>query len=346
MAKLYAGELVKLLQEQYDVDPKMSSMFWGQPGIGKTECVNGFAESMRTKYSDFFCLIYITSQMESIDYSMPYVLKKEDGTFTYKKIPISDLCFDPDARGVLFFDELPNAAPDVQKATQSIQTDRKIGEMRLPEGVMIIAAGNYKTDRAGSNGLLSALANRFEHYFVEPSFDGFFTWGMKNGVHHSVLSYLKLHENNLHNFKPDRERNPTPRIWARVSKYMHYYETKATKSDFVRRRVASMVGDEIAGEFMQHLRCFDQFPTREEILRDPMKAKLPAATDVKYALSIAVYNWLDEKNRDPLIDYIMRMNLEFQGMVFKQCKENKPKIIINNKKFTEWSKQHLDLLTA
>jgi hypothetical protein len=344
LSALYVSEIPALLKEQYTVNPKMSSMFWGEPGLGKTESVYQFAEDMKKIYPDFFCNTFITSQMESIDFSMPYVFKKEGDVAVYKKIPIQDFVMAENARGVIFLDELPNAAPDVQKASQSIQTDRAIGDQRLPDGVMILAAGNYKKDRAGSNGLLGALANRLEHYYVTPNFEGFFKWGMKNGLHHSILSYLKMHEQNLHNYKSDEERNPTPRIWARLSQYMHFYDKHS--SDFTRRRVASLVGDSIAIEFMQHLRCFDQFPSKEEIIRDPQKAKLPKDVDVQYALAIAIFNWLDGKNRDPLIEYMLRFNLEFQGMVFKQCKEHKPEVIINNKQFTQWSTKHLDLLTA
>jgi hypothetical protein len=339
---LYVNEIVSMLEETYSIDPKLAPMMWGPPGIGKSEAVHQFAEKMKSVHPDFFCLIYITSQMESIDYSMPFVI--QGGEFPiYKKIPISDFVFKPDARGIVFFDELPNAAFDVQKATQSIITDRKIGEARIPEGVMIVAAGNYKTDKAGSNGMLSALNNRMEHWYLEPSFEGFFEIGVKRGFHHSVLAYLKMNETNLHNFKPENERNPTPRIWEKVSKYMHHYDSN--DSPFIRRRIASLVGDEIANEFMSSLRMLKEFPTLSEIEKRPDTCKLPNQSDIQYALSLFCLNKITKGNRDSIIKYLMRFNLEYQGMIFRQIRQHKPDMLVNNADFTKWAKANIDILT-
>ena len=344
MSAVYVGEIAQCIREAYHVSPKNTPMFWGPPGVGKTHGVLEARDLLAKEYENFEIAIFITSQMESIDFSMPTIITTKEGVKSYVKLPISDFILLPNTRKIIFFDELPNAAPDVQKAAQSIITDRKIHETKLPDGVMLVAAGNRKEDRAGSNNLLSAHANRLEHYDVKSDFQDWEKWAMRVGIHHSILSYLKVFPQNLYKFDVNNPRNPTPRVWEALSNYMYYYEKH--QSEFVRRRIASRVGDSIAGEFMAHLRHFEKFPTKEEIIKDPESARLPSEGDVQYALTIAILNWSDKKTASKMIQYALRLNKEFQGTYFTQLKKFKPECAADQPEFTKWAHANLHLIKA
>jgi hypothetical protein len=69
--------------------------------------------------------------------------------------------------GILFLDEL-NAAPSmVQAAFYQLVLDGALGEYTLPDGCIIVAAGNRDSDRAHTTRMPTPLRNRFVHLDVE-----------------------------------------------------------------------------------------------------------------------------------------------------------------------------------
>lgn len=63
----------------------------------------------------------------------------------------------------LFLDELNACSHEVQKAFYSLILERRIGEYRLPEGSIVIGAGNRAQDNAITRPMSSALVNRMFH---------------------------------------------------------------------------------------------------------------------------------------------------------------------------------------
>ena len=68
-----------------------------------------------------------------------------------------------DGKGILFLDELNMAPPVMQGVAQQLILDRKIGSYKVPEGWLILSAGNRKEDRASVFEMPSPSANRFIH---------------------------------------------------------------------------------------------------------------------------------------------------------------------------------------
>lgn len=64
---------------------------------------------------------------------------------------------------VLFLDELNACTQEVQKAFYSLIHERRIGEYHLPEGSIVIGAGNRAEDSAIVKTMSSALLNRMFH---------------------------------------------------------------------------------------------------------------------------------------------------------------------------------------
>lgn len=64
---------------------------------------------------------------------------------------------------VLFLDELNACSQYVQKAFYSLIHERKFGKYHLPEGSIIVGAGNRAQDSAIVKNMSSALINRMFH---------------------------------------------------------------------------------------------------------------------------------------------------------------------------------------
>ena len=67
-------------------------------------------------------------------------------------------------KGILFLDEISCAAPATQSALLRVVLERTVGDLKLPDGVRIIAAANPPDTAAGGWELAEPLANRFVHF--------------------------------------------------------------------------------------------------------------------------------------------------------------------------------------
>ena len=90
---------------------------------------------------------------------------------------------------VLFLDELNACSQDIQKAFYSLIHEKRIGEYHLPEGSVVIGAGNRMQDAAIVKTMSSALINRMFHVQMKPDVNKWLTWGYENEIHPLILEY-------------------------------------------------------------------------------------------------------------------------------------------------------------
>lgn len=118
----------------------------------------------------------------------------------------------------LFLDELPAAAPDVQKALYSLLLERRLGEHMLPPGTWVVSAGNRIEDRALVRSISSALINRVIVLNIRVDRREWISWASQNGVRSEVIAFIM--------FMPDALMRPvpssplpfsTPRSWTLLS---------------------------------------------------------------------------------------------------------------------------------
>ena len=95
-------------------------------------------------------------------------------------------------RGVLFLDELDAVLPLVQAACYQLILDRKLGEYELPEGWIVVAAGNRESDRAVTHRMPSALANRLIHLDFDPDPQDWQEWAEKAGIDPRIRHFLRF----------------------------------------------------------------------------------------------------------------------------------------------------------
>lgn len=81
----------------------------------------------------------------------------------------------------LFLDELNACSLEVQKAFYSLILERRIGEYHLPDGSIVIGAGNRMQDNAITRQLPSALINRMVHVELRPSSRVWLEWAAEMG---------------------------------------------------------------------------------------------------------------------------------------------------------------------
>lgn len=181
---------------------------WGPPGVGKSSLVEQFAQQLGLE-----CVALLGSQLAPEDLiGIPQI----DGAVSRFFPPAMIV---RDREFVLFIDELNIASAEIQKAFYSLILDKRIGEYRLPQGSIIIGAGNRAHDAALARQMPSALVNRMIHVHLKPSHREWLAWAQDHGIHPWVLDYIRSRPTQLATELPPTKEEPfsTPRSWHCVS---------------------------------------------------------------------------------------------------------------------------------
>ncbi|MER5493656.1 ATP-binding protein [Streptomyces sp. LE64] len=186
---------------------------WGAPGIGKSSLVRQFADSLGLE-----CVSLLGTQLAPEDLiGVPQI---RDGRSVF--CPPETIARDEPY--CLFLDELNASTPDVQKAFYSLILDRRIGSYELPEGSLVIGAGNRATDNALARPMASALLNRLTHVHLRASATDWLTWAAGHDIHPWVLDHLTDRPDHLWSTPPKTEEPfSTPRSWHMLSDALHSF---------------------------------------------------------------------------------------------------------------------------
>lgn len=194
---------------------------WGAPGIGKSSIVENFALEMGLP-----CVSLLGSQLAPEDIiGVPQIV---DG----KSIFCPPRMIARENAYCLFLDELNACSQEVQKAFYSLIHDRRIGEYHLPEGSIIIGAGNRTQDNAIVKTMSSALVNRMFHVELTASHRDWLEWAGQNGIHPYIIEYIGLRPDHLWQQPPKTEEPfSTPRSWHMLSDALHSYGDSITDKE-------------------------------------------------------------------------------------------------------------------
>ncbi len=186
---------------------------WGPPGIGKSSLVQQFAADVGLP-----CVSLLGSQLAPEDIiGVPQIIGGVSRFCPPSLIARNEsYC--------LFLDELNACSHEVQKAFYSLIHERRIGEYVLPQGSIVIGAGNRAQDSAIVKPMSSALLNRLVHVHLKVSHRDWLEWAAKNGIHPLVLEYIQTRPDHLWSQPPKTEEAfSTPRSWHMLSDALHGY---------------------------------------------------------------------------------------------------------------------------
>lgn len=323
------------------------------PGVGKSTIVGGVAKELGVDFIDVRL-----AQMEPCDILGLPVPDKETKTmnwFINGRWPQ-----DPKSRGILFLDELTSSPPETALAAYELILDRRLGNLyKLPDGWMIVAAGNLTTDRAIARTMSSALANRFMHFELQANAEDWVLWAQYNDVHPSVIGFINYRPGMLFNMENENlERGwPSPRSWERVSHMVKLYGNSGhCESSTLRKIVYGLVGNRAGVEFMEFYKVNREFDNVLDYMLNPNKEiVIPGRSDEKCAL-VSAMNYLlwrgktkeDENQRlDGFYRIVMRLSPDFASMAMiaamngnsKEEKVNCADKLVEHSRYPEFAKK-------
>jgi len=292
---------------------KRPLFLWGPPGIGKSELVEGIARDLgglmidlrlgQMEPTDIRGIPFYNKDIGKMDWAPPVELPDEEMSKDYPIV-------------VLFLDELNSAAPSVQSAAYQLILNRRIGKYRLPDNVVMVAAGNRESDKGVTYRMPTPLANRFIHQEMKVDFASWQEWAVNNRIHKDVVGYLSFAKQDLYDFdaKSASRAFATPRSWTFVSQLLD----EGDDDDTIMNLIAGTVGEGLAVKFMAHKKVAGRMPNPTDILNGKVKdlnvkevsAMYSLVISMCYELKGAVENKVEDKKfhemADNFLGYMMK----------------------------------------
>lgn len=308
-------------------------MIEGSPGVAKSAIVAQFAKDYGLKLIDIRLGQYMPEDLNGL----PMRTGDKAAFVPFDTFPIDGDQLPKGFQGwCIFFDEITSATKPTQAAAYKIIHDKMVGNKKLHQNVVMIAAGNKSTDRAVVNQMSTALQSRMIHYTMEPSVDDFTEHGLKAGFDQRILAFVNEVPSRLMRFNPERagldKTFPCPRTYEFLSRLI---KGKDIQDKHV-GRIAGTIGQGTAVEFMTFVKLYGTLPKIADILSNPSAVNVPVEASAKYATMFMMVDHANETNLDPMITYIQKFGLD-QQIVFSKATHNKDKTLVEkNKAFSDY----------
>lgn len=280
---------------------------WGPPGVGKSSIVKQASEEFG-EFHDVRLVYHDPSDMK-------FPVVKGDTVLWINTL----LPKDPEWRGIICLEELPQCAPLVQASAMQLTLDRRIGSYVLPREAYIVACGNRAEDRAGAHRIITPLLNRFLHLDCDVSNDDWHAWATTADVAPEVDAFLRFRPNLLFQFDASSQQRafPTPRSWKFVSDVL-----KSTPSHLIHPVVSGCVGEGPAAEFCGFLQVWGRLPDIDKIIAAPATHPVPKNEPaVLYALYGALVSRLKQAEAATIRaigQFATRLPLEIAAVTIQQ----------------------------
>lgn len=224
----------------------------------------------------------------------------------------------PEADGMLFFDEIPQAMPVVQNAAYQLIQDRCCGEISFSDNIVVIAAGNRLTDGGNQFQIPPALANRFTHVeLMPPTIEDWVEWAIAHDVDSRIVAFLSFKPSDLMDDMSDVKKKramawASPRSWEKASLKIKGI-TGTSNRDLKRlySKVAQAVGVARATEFRGFVKTTMSLDIKD-ILKNPEQV---SGFDIsfRWALisAVAEYYRADKKYLNDILGLCAHLPTEF-----------------------------------
>jgi hypothetical protein len=264
---------------------KRPVFLWGPPGIGKSEVVQEIADELggymidlrmaQMEPTDIRGIPYFNKENNKMDWAEPVDLPSEELASQYPIV-------------ILFLDEMNSAPPAVQAAGYQLILNRRVGKYKLPDNVVIVAAGNRDSDKGVTYRMPMPLANRFVHVEMRYDFAAWQQWAINKGIHKDVVGYLTFAKQDGYDFdaKASSRAFATPRSWVFVSDMLA--DENSIDNDTLYTLVAGAIGDGLAAKFMAHRKVAGKMPNPNDILEGKVKDLNVKEISAMYALTISM----------------------------------------------------------
>ena len=237
-------------------------LLMGPPGIGKTQIMEQIAKELRISLVAYT----ITHHTRQSAVGLPFIREREYGGRTYSvtEYTMSEIIASVYEKmeqtgireGILFLDEINCVSETLAPAMLQFLQGKTFGTHRLPEGWVIVAAGNPPEYNKSVREFDVVTLDRLKKIDVEADFPVWKEYAYLQGLHPAVISYLELRRENFYRVENtvDGKRFATARGWEDLSQMIQVYE-----------ELGKTVDREVAGQYIQHQNTAKDFANYLEL---------------------------------------------------------------------------------
>lgn len=337
--KISASSIAEIIPTMFNA--RRVPMFVGRPGIAKTAMVREGAKRLESILKKPVAVreLHLAS-MSEVDVRGYLIPTGDRAVFTQPEFWAS---VEQNECGILFLDEFAQATHEVQKAVAPLLLEGRIGEYTLPEGWMVVCAGNGIEDNAGANSLLSHVLNRIVYVPVEaPDVDEWVSWAVNAGMPPELIAMAKLRPDVVFESEiPSAPDTPycTPRSIHALGDVANAYPgglTELMNNPVGLALSAGTVGDGATAEISALVRTTLRLPSFDAVMADPENAVVPTDLAEAYAMVMLVaVRAKGDTHRESAATYLTRfpVNTALTGIVALIRRDQS---FLHSKKFAQW----------
>lgn len=248
------------------VEKQRPVFLMGPPGIGKTAIMEQIAQELDV------CLVSysMTHHTRQSALGLPFIEKK---VFNRKEYQVSEYTMSEiiasvyetmeatgKKEGILFLDEINCVSETLAPMMLQFLQCKTFGNQALPEGWLIVAAGNPPEYNKSVRDFDVVTLDRVKRIDVEEDYGVWKEYARRKNLHGAVLSYLDIKKDNFYRIEntADGLQFATARGWEDLSELLYAYETLGIRAD--REVVGQYIQmPRIAKDFANYLEMFYKY---------------------------------------------------------------------------------------
>ena len=256
----------------------------GPPGIGKTQIMEQISKEMGIGLVAYT----ITHHTRQSAVGLPFIREKEYGGRTYSvtEYTMSEIIASVYEKmeqtgipeGVLFIDEINCVSETLAPAMLQFLQAKTFGNQKLPEGWIIVAAGNPPEYNKSVRDFDVVTLDRLKKIDVEADFSVWKEYAYRQEIHPAVISYLEMRRENFSRIENtvDGRQFATARGWEDLSELIRVYEDQGKTADrdvvfqYIQHRTA-------AKDFANYLELYYKYK-KDYSVEDILEGKWDAVT--------------------------------------------------------------------
>lgn len=331
----------------------VNTFMQSKPAVGKTQSVEAWAAEMAKRVPGFKLYQFYAPTMSPMDIVASAPDYETGKLKLYANAAMPNSYDDPDMKGCIFIDEMPNADQATLKLLQKyVNGEDMSGILRKPTGVMVIAAGNRLEDKSGVQQHGRAYLSRFEQFTVHTEANDNIEYANRHAWHPMVQTFFKDHVTLIDNYdevfgtadaasasdkaKVQQRDKLTEegkrgiwcnmRAWERISKKEYVCDQMAQGGvavELTLAEIAGNIGMAAAAQYAAHKRVVNNLASFDQIMKDPQGVQVPTKMDEQYILSLIVAMRCDVSHLPSVYDFGQRLPLEMQAVILRSMSKRK-----------------------
>ncbi len=231
-------------------------LLMGPPGIGKTQIMGQIASETGVGLVAYT----ITHHTRQSAVGLPFIEKRSYGgeEFSVTEYTMSEILASVYnvmertglAEGILFLDEINCVSETLSPMMLQFLQCKTFGNQKLPEGWLIVAAGNPPEYNKSVRDFDVVTLDRVKRIDVSDDFTVWKEYALRKGLHGAVVSYLDIRKENFYRIETtvDGVQFATARGWEDLSELIIAYE-----------KLGIRVSRDVVGQYIQLPRIAKDF---------------------------------------------------------------------------------------